>query len=63
MKTACLFLFFLLRGDILFHMKEGQDKSESSDPSEGLSTADSFLINNLRFCLLKAFFLTLRVSM
>ena len=65
------FFFFLLRGDLLFHMKEEQDKSESSNPSEGLSTAAGFLINygsfkrsNLRFCLLKAFFLlTVRASM
>ena len=74
MKTACLILFsvfFLLRGDILFHMKKEQDKLESSNPSEGLSTAAGFLINygsfkrsNLRFCLLKAFFLlTVRASM
>ena len=69
----CMFnfvVFFLLRGDILFHMKEEQDKSESSNPSEQLSTAAGFLINdgsfkrnNLHFCLLKAFFLTLWVSM
>ena len=69
----CMFDFvfvFLLRRDILLHMKGQQDKSESSNPSKGLSTAAGFLINdgsfkcnNLRFCLLKPFFLTLQVSM
>ena len=51
-------------------MKEEQDKWESSNASEGLSSATSFLINdgnfkgnNLCFSLLKAFFLTLQVSM